>query len=82
MSSGLATTNTVRMVAFSNQHQVRWGRMEAVTNASTIRPRPIFITSFTSIFGVLPIVIGSGAERNTNARVDLRPRDERYPGFF
>ena len=35
--------------------------MDAVVEAATIRLRPILMTSFATIFGVLPIAIGFGA---------------------
>ena len=35
--------------------------MDAVIEAATIRLRPILMTSFATIFGVLPIAIGFGA---------------------
>jgi multidrug efflux pump subunit AcrB len=35
--------------------------MEAVVNAAIIRLRPILMTSFATIFGILPIAIGIGA---------------------
>jgi multidrug efflux pump subunit AcrB len=34
---------------------------EAVAEASTIRLRPILMTSFSTVFGILPIAIGLGA---------------------
>ena len=35
--------------------------MEAVINSAIIRLRPILMTSFATIFGILPIAIGLGA---------------------
>src|SRR5690606_19459228 len=35
--------------------------IEAVVEAATIRLRPILMTSFATIFGILPIAIGLGA---------------------
>ena len=35
--------------------------MDAVIEAATIRLRPILMTSFATIFGILPIAIGFGA---------------------
>jgi len=34
---------------------------DAVAEASTIRLRPILMTSFSTVFGILPIAIGLGA---------------------
>jgi multidrug efflux pump len=62
MLIGLVTKNAILIVEFSNQLRKR-GRnaMDAVIEAATIRLRPILMTSFATIFGVLPIAIGFGA---------------------
>ncbi len=62
MLIGLVTKNSILIVEFSNQLRAR-GRavVEAVVEASTIRLRPILMTSFATIFGVLPIALGLGA---------------------
>jgi multidrug efflux pump len=62
MLIGLVTKNAILIVEFSNQLRRR-GKpvMDAVIDAATIRLRPILMTSFATIFGVLPIAIGFGA---------------------
>jgi multidrug efflux pump len=62
MLIGLVTKNSILIVEFSNQLRAQ-GRdlVNAVIEASTIRLRPILMTSFSTIFGVLPIAIGIGA---------------------
>jgi multidrug efflux pump len=62
MLIGLVTKNAILIVEYSNQLRAR-GRevVEAVVEASKIRLRPILMTSFATIFGVLPIAIGFGA---------------------
>ncbi len=62
MLIGLVTKNAILIVEFSNQLR-RQGKsvMDAVIEAATIRLRPILMTSFATIFGVLPIAIGFGA---------------------
>lgn len=62
MLVGLVTKNSILIVEYANQLRAR-GRdvMTAVVEASTIRLRPILMTSFATIFGVLPIAIGLGA---------------------
>lgn len=62
MLIGLVTKNAILIVEFSNQLRRR-GKpaTEAVIEAATIRLRPILMTSFATIFGVLPIAIGFGA---------------------
>ncbi len=61
MLVGLVTKNAILIVEFANQLRGR-GRetLEAVVEASRIRLRPILMTSFATVFGVLPIAIGLG----------------------
>jgi len=62
MLIGLVTKNSILIVEFSNQLRERGDNViEAVVQASTIRLRPILMTSFSTILGVLPIAIGLGA---------------------
>ncbi len=62
MLIGLVTKNAILIVEFSNQLR-RQGKpvIDAVIEAATIRLRPILMTSFATIFGILPIAIGFGA---------------------
>jgi multidrug efflux pump len=62
MLIGLVTKNAILIVEFSNQLRAR-GRAvaAAVVEASVIRLRPILMTSFATVFGILPIAIGFGA---------------------
>ncbi|PWB72181.1 multidrug transporter AcrB [candidate division GN15 bacterium] len=62
MLIGLVTKNSILIVEYSNQLR-RQGKeiVDAVTTAAAIRLRPILMTSFATIFGVLPIAIGLGA---------------------
>jgi multidrug efflux pump len=62
MLVGLVTKNSILIVEFSNQLRMQ-GRSiaDAVIEAATIRLRPILMTSFSTIFGVLPIALGLGA---------------------
>ncbi len=62
MLIGLVTKNAILIVEFANQLQERGERLfDAVADAATIRLRPILMTSFATIFGILPIAIGLGA---------------------
>jgi len=62
MLIGLVTKNAILIVEFSNQLQARGkSLLDAVIEAATIRLRPILMTSFTTMFGILPIAIGLGA---------------------
>ncbi len=62
MLIGLVTKNSILIVEFSNQLRTR-GRdiTTAVIEAASIRLRPILMTSFSTVFGILPIAIGFGA---------------------
>jgi multidrug efflux pump len=62
MLIGLVTKNAILIVEFSNQLRARGAPLfDAVIEAATIRLRPILMTSFSTIFGVLPIAMGVGA---------------------
>ncbi|HSE62179.1 MAG TPA: efflux RND transporter permease subunit [Thermoanaerobaculia bacterium] len=60
---GLVTKNAILIVEYANQLRRREGLdvREAVARAARIRLRPILMTSFATIFGVLPIALGIGA---------------------
>jgi multidrug efflux pump len=62
---GLASKNAILIVEFAKQRQEAGvPRREATLEAAQLRLRPILMTSFAFIFGVLPLVIafGAGAE--------------------
>lgn len=62
MLIGLVTKNAILIVEFSNQLRARGEPLfEAAVRAATLRLRPILMTSFSTIFGVLPIAVGLGA---------------------
>jgi multidrug efflux pump subunit AcrB len=62
MLIGLVTKNGILIVEFANQQRVQGlSIIDAVIEAATIRLRPILMTSFATIFGILPIAIGLGA---------------------
>jgi multidrug efflux pump len=62
MLIGLVTKNSILIVEFANQQRAKGHSfIDAVVNAATIRLRPILMTSFATIFGILPIAIGLGA---------------------
>ena len=62
MLIGLVTKNSILIVEFANQQRANGlDLFEAVIEAATIRLRPILMTSFATIFGILPIAIGLGA---------------------
>jgi hydrophobe/amphiphile efflux-1 (HAE1) family protein len=58
---GLAAKNGILIVEFTNQLRKDGKKLEeAIVEASTIRLRPILMTSLSTIFGVIPLIIGSG----------------------
>jgi len=58
---GLAAKNGILIVEFTNQLRKDGKKLEeAIIEASTIRLRPILMTSLSTIFGVIPLIIGTG----------------------
>ncbi len=59
---GLACKNAILVVEFAQQlHREGKSRAEAAVEASRLRLRPIAMTSFAFILGVVPLVIATGA---------------------
>jgi multidrug efflux pump len=59
---GLAAKNAILIVEFAKQLQDQGKpRFEATVEASKLRLRPILMTSFAFILGVVPLVLGKGA---------------------
>ena len=59
---GLASKNAILIVEFAKQQQEQGKpRREATLEASRLRLRPILMTSFAFIFGVVPLVVAEGA---------------------
>lgn len=59
---GLACKNAILIVEFAKQMEdAGKSRFEAVTEACRLRLRPILMTSFAFIFGVVPLVLAAGA---------------------
>ncbi|HEX3149814.1 MAG TPA: efflux RND transporter permease subunit [Gemmataceae bacterium] len=59
---GLACKNAILIVEFAKQrHEAGDSASHAAVEASRLRLRPILMTSFAFIFGVLPLVVAEGA---------------------
>ena len=59
---GLACKNSILIVEFAKRLRGRGqSRHDATQEASRLRLRPILMTSFAFIFGVMPLVVASGA---------------------
>jgi len=60
--AGLASKNAILIVEFARELERRGrGLIEATVEASRIRLRPILMTSFAFIMGVVPLVLSHGA---------------------
>ncbi len=65
MLIGLVTKHGILIVEFANQRKAAGlGVMEAIQEAATARFRPILMTAFSTMLGILPIALalGAGAE--------------------
>src|SRR5207244_2548478 len=61
MLIGLVTKNAILIVEYANQRPARGSAAtDAVVGAARIRLRPILMTTFATVFGVLPIALGLG----------------------
>src|SRR5262249_28983012 len=59
---GLASKNAILIVEFARDRQLEGASLvEAAVEAAKVRLRPIIMTSFAFILGVLPLVIAQGA---------------------
>jgi hydrophobe/amphiphile efflux-1 (HAE1) family protein len=59
---GLAAKNAILIVEFAKQAEEEGAtRFEAAVSAARTRLRPILMTSFAFIFGVVPLVVATGA---------------------
>src|SRR5208282_5455860 len=59
---GLASKNAILIVEFAKQRrEAGVERREATLDASRLRLRPILMTSFAFILGVVPLVVATGA---------------------
>ena len=62
MLVGLAAKNAILIVEFAKQaEEAGMNRFDAAVEAARTRLRPILMTSLAFIFGVVPLVIATGA---------------------
>jgi multidrug efflux pump len=67
---GLASKNAILMCEFAERAEKQGKRViEAAVEAAKIRLRPILMTSFAFIFGVLPLAISTGAGANSRIAI-------------
>ena len=67
---GLASKNAILMIEFAEQAEKQGKSVfDAALEAAKIRLRPILMTSFAFIFGVLPLAISTGAGANSRIAI-------------
>src|SRR4051812_48476043 len=67
---GLASKNAILMIEFAEFEEKKGARViDAALKAARIRLRPILMTSFAFIFGVLPLAISTGAGANSRIAI-------------
>jgi len=67
---GLSAKNAIMMVEFAERAEREGKRViDAAIEAARIRLRPILMTSFAFIFGVLPLALATGAGANSRAAI-------------
>ena len=67
---GLSAKNAILMVEFAERAERQGKRViEAAIEAARIRLRPILMTSFAFIFGVLPLALATGAGANSRLAI-------------
>ena len=69
---GLISKHGILIVDFANQLVAEGrSRLDAVIEAASLRLRPILMTTFATVLGVLPLVIASGAGANSRFSIGL-----------
>jgi multidrug efflux pump len=67
---GLSAKNAILMVEFADRAEQQGKRViDAAIEAARIRLRPILMTSFSFIFGVLPLALSTGAGANSRIAI-------------
>ena len=72
MLIGLLAKNAILIVEFALQRRHRgMSIMQSAVEGATARLRPILMTSFAFIFGLIPLVIGGGVGANGNRSIGV-----------
>ena len=72
MLIGLVTKNAILIVEFANQRKAKGFAFEdAISGAAVARFRPILMTSFTTVFGYMPIALAIGAGSQSRASMGI-----------
>jgi multidrug efflux pump len=67
---GLAAKNSILMIEFAEHEERKGARViDAAMRAARIRLRPILMTSFAFIFGVLPLALATGPGANSRIAI-------------
>jgi multidrug efflux pump subunit AcrB len=62
MLLGMATKNSILMIDYTNQLRERGtDRLEAARKAAVVRFRPVWMTTISTVLGLMPIALGFGA---------------------
>jgi multidrug efflux pump len=70
MLIGLITKNGILIVEFTNQLRDRgMERIEALIEASTLRLRPILMTTFATVLGAVPLAVAAGAGAESRSAI-------------
>jgi len=68
MLMGLVTKNAILLIDYTNLLRSRgMGKTDALLKAGPVRLRPILMTAFSTIAGMLPVAIGLGSGAETRA---------------
>ncbi|MEI6610620.1 MAG: efflux RND transporter permease subunit [Deltaproteobacteria bacterium] len=69
---GLVKKNAILLVDYTNVSRERgMSRRDAILHAGPVRMRPILMTTFAMIFGMLPVAIGVGEGSETRAPMGI-----------
>jgi multidrug efflux pump len=72
MLIGLVTKNGILIVEFANQRrEAGRERLDAVLEAAAARLRPILMTTFSTLFGILPIALGVGGSAGSRRSLGI-----------